>query len=78
MTTQERIIKVKKLRLKFADKCRNLTGSPVGEGKPKTANIYAGDEDRAEFLVQALGELGINAECEIYTTDGEYMVEVRL
>lgn len=44
----------------------------------KTANIYAGDEDRAEFLVQALGELGLNAECEIYTVDGEYHVEVKL
>lgn len=44
----------------------------------KTAEIYAGDEDRAEFLVQALGELGLNAECEIYTVDGEYHVEVKL
>ena len=44
----------------------------------KTANIYAGDEDRAEFLVQALGELGLRAECEIYTVDGEYHVEVKL
>ena len=44
----------------------------------KTAEIYCGDEDRAEFLVQALGELGLKAECEIYTVDGEYHVEVKL
>lgn len=41
-------------------------------------NLYCGDEDRAEFLIQALGELGIKAECEIYTVDGEYHVEVKI
>lgn len=56
--------------------CQNLTEAPVGEGT-QTAEIYCGDEDRAAFLVQALGELGIKAECEIYTVDGEYHVEVR-
>ena len=44
----------------------------------KPVEIYCGDEDRAEFLLQALGELGLNAEREIYTINGEYYVEVRL
>ena len=44
----------------------------------KPVKIYCGDKDRAEFLLQALGQLGLNAQCEIYTTDGEYYVEVRL
>lgn len=64
--------------IRLGEMCRNLTGGSVGEGQPKTAEIYAGDEDRAEFLVQALGEIGINAKCEIYTIDGEYHVEVKL
>ena len=45
--------------------------------KGKTAEIYAGDEDRAAFLVQALGELELNVECEIFTVDGEYFVAVK-
>lgn len=82
LATQERILKLKKARLNlaeriYAEECRNLTGAPVGQGT-KTAEIYCGDEDRAEFLVQALGELGIKADTEIYTVDGEYHVEVRL
>lgn len=57
--------------------CRNLTDEPVGEGT-KTAEIYCGDEYYAEFLINALGQLGIKAECEIFTVDGEYHVEVKL
>ena len=57
-----------------AENCRNLTDESVGEG----TSIYCGDEDRAEFLIQALGELGLNADCEIYTIDGEYFVGVIL
>ena len=44
----------------------------------KTANIYCGDEDRAQFLIDALGQLGLKAECDIYTVDGEYHLEVKL
>lgn len=43
----------------------------------KTAQIYCGDELRAAFLIQALGEIGLRAECETYTVDGEYFVEVK-
>lgn len=57
--------------------CSNLTDEPVGEGS-KTAEIYCGDEDYAEFLIRALGQLGIKADCEIFTVDGEYHVEVKL
>ena len=41
MTTQERILMVKKARLKLIDrinqveKCRKMTGKPVGEGDKK-------------------------------------------
>lgn len=44
----------------------------------KTAEIYCGDEDRAEFLIDALGQLGIKGEFETYTVDGEYHVEVKI
>lgn len=44
----------------------------------KTACIYCGDEDRAAFLIEALGELGLDAECETYTIDGEFHVKVIL
>ena len=40
--------------------------------------IYCGDEDRAEFLISALDTLGLNTECEVFTVDGEYFVEVKL
>ena len=73
MTTIEKIKWLNK-GIRLGEFCRNLTGKPVGEG----TEIYCGDEDRAEFLVQALGELGIKAACEIYTVDGEYHVEVKL
>lgn len=43
----------------------------------KPAEIYCGDEDRAAFLVMALAELGLDAQCEIFTIDGEYHVEVK-
>ena len=63
--------------ISIAERCRNLTGASVGEGS-KTAEIYCGDEDYAEFLIRALGELGIKADCDIFTIDGEYHVEVKL
>lgn len=56
------------------EKCRNLIDDKRGQG----TSIYCGDEDRVEFLLQALVELGIEAQCEVYTIDGEYHVEVRL
>ena len=39
--------------------------------------IYCGDEYTAEFLVNALAQLGIR-KTEIFTEDGEYLVEVRV
>ena len=65
------------LQKHFGEKRQNLTDEPVGEGS-KTAEIYCGDEYTAEFLIRALGELGIKADCEIFTVDGEYHVEVKL
>ena len=59
------------------ENCQNLTDGKRGQGS-KTAEIYCGDEDYAEFLIRALGELGIKADCEIFTVDGEYHVEVKL
>lgn len=59
------------------ENCQNLTAAQVGEGS-KTAEIYCGDEYYAEFLIDALGKLGIKAECEIFTIDGEYHVEVKM
>lgn len=58
------------------ENCLNLTDAPVGQGS-QTTEIYCGDEYTAEFLIRALGELGIKAECEIFTVDGEYHVEVK-
>ena len=43
----------------------------------KTADIYCGDEYYAAFLIDALGKLNIKAQCETYTVDGEYFVEVK-
>ena len=81
LETQERILKVKKARLNlaeriYAEECRNLTDGKRGQGS-KTTEIYCGDEYYAEFLIDALGKLGIKAETEIYTVDGEYHVEVK-
>ena len=76
MTTIEKIKWLNK-GIRLGEFCRNLTDEPVGQGS-KTAEIYCGSEDYAEFLIRALGELGINAECEIFTIDGEYHVEVKL
>lgn len=56
--------------------CQNLTDDKRGQGA-KTAEIYCGTEENAEFLLQALGQLGIKAEYEIFTVDGEFMLEVR-
>ena len=76
MTTTEKI-KWMNVGIGLREFCRNLTGEPVGQGS-KTAEIYCGDEYYAEFLIRALGELGIKAETEIYTVDGEYHVEVKM
>lgn len=65
------------LQKHYGEKCRDLTDSKRGQGS-KTAEIYCGDEYYAEFLIRALGELGIKAETEIYTVDGEYHVEVKM
>ena len=73
MTTTEKIKWLNK-GIALGEKCRNLTGESVGEG----TSIYCGDEDRAAFLIDALEELGLNADCEVFTIDGEYHVEVKL
>ena len=65
------------LQKHYGEKCQNLTAAQVGEGS-KTAEIYCGDDYTAEFLIRALGELGIKADCEIFTIDGEYHVEVKM
>lgn len=38
--------------------------------------IYCGDEYTAQFLVDALEQLSLKADSEIYTIDGEYVVDV--
>lgn len=48
------------------------------EQKKKGKEIYCGDEETANFLIDALGQLNINAECEIFTCDGEYHVQVKI
>ena len=52
--------------------------SRIQQMPKKPVKIFCGDEDRTEFLLQALGQLGLNAQCEIFTVDGEFMVEVKL
>lgn len=59
------------------EKCQDLTDDKRGQGT-QTTEIYCGSEDYAEFLIQALGKMGLGASCETYTIDGEYHVEVRL
>lgn len=76
MTITEKIKWLNK-GIRLGEFCRNLADESVGEGS-KTAEIYCGDEYYAEFLIDALGKLGIKAECEIFTIDGEYHVEVKL
>jgi hypothetical protein len=39
--------------------------------------IYCGNEETAQFLIDALRELKIKAECNVFTCDGEYFVEVK-
>lgn len=72
---RERDAAVKAYReYKEVEVCQNLTDGKRGEG----TSIYCGTEDYAAFLIGALGELGLAADCETYTVDGEYMVDVRL
>lgn len=68
-------IRLGKWRAKV-ENCQKLTDEQVGEGTSK--EIYCGDEYTADFLIGALGQLGIKAECEIFTIDGEYHVEVKI
>lgn len=69
LETQERIIKAKKLRLKLAEKCRNLTDAPVGEGTE--TRIYAGTEDFVNFFETVISTLGIDVEYDVEDVDGE-------
>lgn len=43
----------------------------------KQYDIYCGDEYTADFLMSAIGQLELNAECKVYTVDGEYFVKVK-
>lgn len=43
-----------------------------------TKQIYCGDEYTAAFLENALTELLEKVECETFTIDGEYFLEVTL
>ena len=72
---RELMEKIKHINLGMAFQKR---ASRIQQKPKKPVEIFCGDEDRAEFLVQTLGELGLNAEREIYTINGEYYVEVRL
>ena len=72
---RELMEKIKNINLGMAFQKR---ASRIQQMPKKPVEIFCDDEDRAEFLVQALEELGLNAECEIYTVDDEYHVEVRL
>ena len=76
MTLTEKITWMNK-GIRLGEFCRNLSSNSVGQGT-KTAEIYCGDEDYAKFLIDALGKLGLGAQCEIFTIDGEYHVEVKL
>ena len=67
--------KIKNINLGMAFQKR---ASRIQQMPKKPVKIYCGDEDRADFLVQALKELELNVEREIYTINGEYYVEVRL
>ena len=71
---RELMEKIKNINLGMAFQKR---ASRIQQKPKKPVKIFCGDEDRAEFLVQTLGELGLNAEREIYTINGEYYVEVR-
>ena len=42
----------------------------------KKYEVYTGTEDLAHFLIDALEQLELGAECEVFTCDGEYFVEV--
>lgn len=69
LETQERIVKAKKLRLKLAEKCRNLTDAPVGEG---TSNrLYCGTEDYVDFFKTVISTLGLDVNYEVEEVDGE-------
>ena len=72
---RELMEKIKNINLGMAFQKR---ASRIQQMPKKPVKIYCGDKDRAEFLLQALGQLGLNAQCEIYTTDGEFMGEVKL
>ena len=72
---RELMEKIKNINLGLAFQKR---ASRIQQMPKKPVEIFCGDEDKAEFLVQTLEELRLNAECEIYTVDGEYHVEVRL
>ncbi len=76
MTTIEKIKWLNK-GIALGEKCRNLTDGKRGQGT-KTAEIYCGDYDYVKFLLNALGELGIEGEFETYTIDGEWHVEVSI
>lgn len=75
MTQSQLTEKIKNINLGMAFQKR---ASRIQQMPKKPVKIFCGDEDRADFLLQALGQLGLNAECKIYTVDGEYHVEVKL
>lgn len=58
---------------KLTDDINERTDALI-EGTAK--EIYCGDEDRAEFLMSALLELGYKGDFDVFTVDGEYFVEV--
>lgn len=45
--------------------------------KTKTANIYAGDEDRVEFFKEIISTLGLKIKYEVKVVDGEYEIIIK-
>lgn len=60
--------------ISMGERCRNLTGAPVGEGASK--RIYCGTEDYVEFFETVISTLGIDVNYRIEDCDGELEITV--
>ena len=75
VATQERIAKVKKLRLKLGERCRFLTDGTRGQGASK--RIYLGTEDELILFRRIIATLGLKVEYDVEDVDGEIEVVVK-
>ncbi len=81
LETQERILKIKKARLKLAERiadvaeCRNLTDGKRGQGTSK--RIYLGTEDELILFRRIIATLGLEIDYDVEDVDGEIEVVVR-